>query len=80
MGAAHRRQIAERLMAGGLSPGTPVAAVQWGTGPGQVTRAHDPGPAGAVAAGPPVTMVIGEVAGLNLSWFEDRPLFGTQSW
>jgi uroporphyrinogen III methyltransferase/synthase len=76
MGAAHRRKIAERLMAGGLSPGTPVAAVQWGTGPGQVTLRTTLGRLGAEPLAPPVTIVVGEVAGLNLSWYEDRPLFG----
>src|SRR6516162_9964057 len=30
MGVAHRAEIAKRLQAGGLAPGTPVAAVQWG--------------------------------------------------
>jgi uroporphyrinogen III methyltransferase / synthase len=77
MGAAHRGKIAQRLMAGGLPPETPVAAVQWGTSPGQVTRRTTLGELGTASLAPPVTMVIGEVAGLNLSWFEDRPLFGS---
>src|SRR5690606_30604533 len=33
MGVARIRRIAEALMAGGRSPDTPVAAVQWGTRP-----------------------------------------------
>ena len=76
MGAAHRRKIAERLMAGGLASETPVAAVQWGTGPGQVTVRTTLGRLGDEPLAPPVTIVIGEVAGLNLSWYEDRLLFG----
>ena len=51
MGAAHRGKIAERLMAGGLPPETPVAAVQWGTSPGQVTRRTTLGELGDGAAG-----------------------------
>ncbi len=33
MGAAHAGQIAQRLMSGGLPPGTPVTAVHKGTAP-----------------------------------------------
>jgi uroporphyrinogen III methyltransferase/synthase len=76
MGAAHRRQIAERLMAGGLPASTPVVAVQWGTEPEQVTVRTDLGNLATVAVGPPVTIVIGEVAGLDLGWYEGRPLSG----
>ena len=69
MGAARIASIASRLMAGGLAPDTPVAAVHWGTRPEQqVTRAtlatigdHD--------LAPPSTVVIGVVAALDLSWF-----------
>ena len=35
MGVAHRAPIADRLMAGGLAPDTPVLAVHWGTRPEQ---------------------------------------------
>jgi uroporphyrinogen III methyltransferase / synthase len=76
MGAAHRGQIAERLMAGGLPASTPVVAVQWGTEPEQVTVRTDLGNLATVAVGPPVTIVIGEVAGLDLGWYEGRPLSG----
>jgi uroporphyrinogen III methyltransferase/synthase len=76
MGVAHRAELARDLMAGGLPPETPVAAVRWGTRPGQRTvrtildRLH------AVELEPPVTLVIGKVAALDLAWFETRPLFG----
>ena len=76
MGLAHRAEIAARLQAGGLPADTPVAAVRWGTRPGQrtirTTLAGLPG----VSLEPPVTLVIGLVAGLDLGWFERRPLFG----
>ena len=76
MGAAHRRQIADRLMAGGLPAETPVVAVQWGTEPEQATVRTDLAHLGTVALGPPVTIVIGQVAGLDLGWYEKRPLSG----
>ncbi len=76
MGVAHRAEIADRLVAGGLSPATPVAAVRWGTRPGQRTVRTTLGGLDAVELEPPVTLVIGEVAALDLRWFEDRPLLG----
>jgi uroporphyrinogen III methyltransferase/synthase len=76
MGVARMREIAARLVAGGLDPDTPAAAIQWGTRPEQRTvRAtlatladHD------LAA--PSTIVVGAVAAIDLAWFETRPLFG----
>ena len=76
MGVAHRAEIAGRLVAGGLSPATPVAAVRWGTRPGQRTVRTTLGGLHAVELEPPVTLVIGEVAAIDLRWFEDRPLLG----
>jgi uroporphyrinogen III methyltransferase/synthase len=76
MGAAHRRQIADRLMVGGLPAETPVVAVQWGTEPDQVTVRTTLGRLASAEIGPPVTIVIGEVAGLDLGWYEKRPLSG----
>jgi uroporphyrinogen III methyltransferase/synthase len=76
MGVAARAAIAERLMAGGLAPSTPVAATRWGTRPEQRTvRTTLAGLAEAEIASPAV-LVIGEVAGLDFGWFEQRPLFG----
>jgi uroporphyrinogen III methyltransferase/synthase len=76
MGVATRAAIAERLMAGGRPGSTPVAAVTWGTRPEQRTvRTTLSGLANAAIAAP-ATIVVGEVAGLDLRWFEDRPLFG----
>jgi uroporphyrinogen III methyltransferase / synthase len=76
MGVATRAAIAERLIAGGLSPDTPVAAVRWGTRPEQRTVRTTLGQLGAVELEPPVTLVVGAVAALDLRWFEARPLFG----
>ena len=76
MGVAHRAEIARRLMAGGLGPETPVVAVRWGTRPDQVTARTTLAGLGATPLEPPVTIVIGKVAGLDLTWFESRPLFG----
>jgi uroporphyrinogen III methyltransferase/synthase len=72
MGAAHRAQIADRLIAGGLPAETPVVAVQWGTEPDQATVRTTLGGLAGAAVGPPVTIVIGEVASLDLGWYEKR--------
>jgi uroporphyrinogen III methyltransferase/synthase len=76
MGAARRRQIAERLMAGGMSPLAPVLAVQSGTGPGQESVRTTLAGLPSVALGPPLTIVIGEVAGLDLRSPADPALSG----
>ncbi|HEY3241495.1 MAG TPA: uroporphyrinogen-III C-methyltransferase, partial [Acidimicrobiia bacterium] len=76
MGVAHRGEIADRLMAGGLAADTPVTAVTWGTRPEQRTHRTTLGGLGAAPVEAPATMVVGAVAGLDLRWFEDRPLFG----
>ncbi|MFZ6003463.1 MAG: uroporphyrinogen-III C-methyltransferase [Actinomycetota bacterium] len=76
MGVARIGAIAEQLMAGGRSPDTPVAAVQWGTRPEQqTTRATLATIADQPLAAPSV-IVVGEVAAVDLAWFERRPLFG----
>ena len=82
MGLRQMSHNLERLLAAGLAPTTPAAAIRWGSMPGQeVVRAT----AGTLAAEvarrgmqPPVTVVIGEVVELReaLQWFEQRPLFG----
>jgi uroporphyrinogen III methyltransferase/synthase len=76
MGAAHRGAIATRLLAGGLAPHTPVLAVRWGTRPEQRSVRVRLDELGATSLEPPVTIVIGAVAGLDLDWYEHRPLFG----
>jgi uroporphyrinogen III methyltransferase/synthase len=76
MGVANRGEIARRLMAGGLAPTTPVAVVRWGTCPEQVSLRTSLAGLEGTDVQPPATIVIGEVAGLDLRWYESRPLFG----
>ncbi|HUR50188.1 MAG TPA: uroporphyrinogen-III C-methyltransferase [Acidimicrobiales bacterium] len=76
MGVAHRAMIAKRLMLGGLAEDTPVVATRWGTRPEQQTVRTDLAGLATVELEPPVTIVIGAVAGLDLGWFERRPLLG----
>lgn len=82
MGVGRLREISAQLTAAGKSPETPVACVRWGTLPEQRTvtgtladiadRVEEAG------LRPPAVTVVGEVVALrgDLSWFEDRPLFG----
>ena len=76
MGVAHRAEFVPALMAGGLAADTPVVAVRWGTRPDQRTVRTTLALLPDVKLEPPVTIVIGPVAGLDLGWFERRPLFG----
>ena len=76
MGAAHIGEIAARLIASGRAPSTPVAAVRWGTTPRQRTIRTTLADAGPARIESPSAIIIGEVAALNFSWFEQRPLFG----
>ncbi len=76
MGVERIGSITEGLLAGGLPPDTPAAAVTWGTRPEQrawratlATIADEPVEA-------PAVYVFGAVAAQELVWFEDRPLFG----
>lgn len=82
MGVKNLANIAEKLMAAGRDPKTPVALVRWGTTPQQTTVVGtlDTIVAEVQAAGlkPPATIVVGEVIKLRdtLNWFEKRALFG----
>ncbi len=76
MGAARIGGIAERLMRGGLAPETPVAAVRNGTRPDQATVRATLGTVAGAGIAAPSAVVVGAVAGLDLGWFERRPLFG----
>ncbi|QIK68299.1 bifunctional uroporphyrinogen-III C-methyltransferase/uroporphyrinogen-III synthase [Nocardioides sp. HDW12B] len=77
-------EVAQRLMAAGRSPQTPVAMTRVGTTTEQqtvvstlATVAVD---AEAAAMTPPAITVVGDVVDLRetLSWFETKPLFGWQ--
>jgi uroporphyrinogen III methyltransferase/synthase len=76
MGVAHRDLIAGRLLAGGLAPDTPVLAVHWGTRPEQRSVRVRLDQLATTPMEPPVTLVIGAVAGVDVGWYERRPLFG----
>ena len=76
MGVANLARIVDRLRAGGLAADTPVAAVRWGTRPEQETVRSTLGTILDHDLASPSTIVVGQVAGLDLSWFEARPLFG----
>ncbi|MBW3574137.1 MAG: uroporphyrinogen-III C-methyltransferase [Actinobacteria bacterium] len=76
MGVATRGEIADRLLAGGLAASTPVAAVRWGTRPEQHTVRTTLGGLAEADLESPAVIVIGEVAGLDLAWYERLPLFG----
>jgi uroporphyrinogen III methyltransferase/synthase len=75
MGARGVAEIADRLVAGGRPPDTPVAAVRWGTLPGQRTIRTTLAAAGTAGISAPSAIVVGAVAALDLAWFESRPLF-----
>lgn len=76
MGVARWDFIAERLLAAGMSPDTPAAAVCWGTRPNQRTTRASLATLGEHDLEAPSVIVVGEVATEELEWFETRPLFG----
>lgn len=82
MGVGSLAGIADRLIAAGRRPDTPVAVVEWGTMPQQrVVEAPLLTIAEAVRAagvGAPAVTVVGAVAALRptLSWLDKRPLAG----
>ncbi len=76
MGAGRIADIAHRLIAGGRAPTTPVAAVRNGTRPDQQTVRATLATVGGAGVLAPSAIVVGEVAALDLTWFEARPLFG----
>jgi len=76
MGAGHLGDIVTRLIAGGLPADTPAAAVTWGTTPAHASVRSTLGKIAECGVEAPAAIVVGEVAALNLSWFENRPLFG----
>jgi len=76
MGAGNIREIAQLLIDGGRARTTPVAAVRWGTRPEQRTVRGTLATVAGLGIEAPSAIVVGEVAALDLAWFEDRPLFG----
>jgi uroporphyrinogen III methyltransferase/synthase len=76
MGVGNLAGIVARLVAGGLSPDTPVAAIRYGTRPDQQTLRATLATVGKLDVKAPSALVVGPVAALELDWFEHRPLFG----
>jgi uroporphyrinogen III methyltransferase/synthase len=76
MGVAHRGEIAKRLIEAGRGADTPVAVVERGTVAAQRTVRTTLGGLAALEVETPATIVIGEVAELDLDWFSQRPLAG----
>ena len=76
MGAGNIADIARRLIAGGRDAATPVAAVRNGTRPDQTTVRATLATIGNAGVRAPSAIVVGDVAALDLAWFESRPLFG----
>ena len=82
MGVTQMRQIAEQLIANGLSADTPVAMIRWATTGRQQSVSGTLKTIAEVAEKadfkPPGLTVIGDVVQLRekLNWFEKRALFG----
>ena len=76
MGVEHRAEISARLIAGGRKPSEPVAVIENGTLSSQTTTRTTLGALGDAEVGAPATVVVGEVAALDLAWFTTRPLLG----
>ncbi len=76
MGAKTLPAIADQLLAGGLSTDTPVAAVHAATRAEQRTTRATLGTVADLEVAAPAVVIVGAVAGLDLAWFERRPLFG----
>lgn len=76
MGVGRLPKIVDRLLAGGLPPDTPAAAIRWGTRPEQRTVRSTLAAIVHESLQSPSVIVVGHVAALDLSWFESRPLFG----
>jgi uroporphyrinogen III methyltransferase/synthase len=82
MGVKTLPRIAAALVAGGMSPDTPAAAVQWGTHAKQrtvtatVATLSDAMAREGLTA--PVITIVGDVVSLRdeIAWFDRRPLFG----
>ncbi len=69
MGAGRAASIAARLIGGGLDAATPAAWVHWGTYDHQDVWRGRLGQLGADTIPSPAVLVIGVVAGVDISWF-----------
>ena len=82
MGVGNLPVIAEKLMAHGRAPSTPVALVRWGTKTVQEvlvsTLEHVVEDVAKAQLKAPAIIVVGDVVNLRekLQWFDNKPLFG----
>jgi uroporphyrinogen III methyltransferase/synthase len=76
MAVANRGAIAGKLIDAGRDASTPVMAVEWGTWPAQRCVRTTLGRLASTDLDAPATIVIGDVAALDIAWVEKRPLFG----
>ncbi len=82
MGVSRLAKIATALIAGGRSPETPAAIIEWGTYPRQRTVVATLATLAETAAREkviaPSIAIVGDVVKLRaeMSWFDRRPLFG----
>jgi uroporphyrinogen III methyltransferase/synthase len=82
MGMRRIEDIMRAIVAGGRSPETPAAVIQWAARPEQRvvtgTLTTIAGLARAQGVANPAVIVVGEVVSLRseLQWFDNRPLFG----
>jgi uroporphyrin-III C-methyltransferase len=72
MGVGRIAEIAARLMCGGRDPATPVAAVHWASTDRQHVHRSTLGEIGDAELHPPCTIVVGEVAALDLRRTDER--------
>jgi uroporphyrin-III C-methyltransferase len=66
MGVTHRAAIADELIAGGLAPDTPVAAIRYATTDEENVVRCDLSELGGAAVESPATIVVGAVAAFDL--------------
>jgi uroporphyrin-III C-methyltransferase len=71
MGVAQRAVIAAELIAGGMAPGTPVAAIQRASTPQQTVARTTLADLADLDIDSPATLVIGDVAGLDVTAVPD---------
>jgi uroporphyrinogen III methyltransferase/synthase len=82
MGVKNLSKIISRLKENGLSGKTPIALIQWGTTPKQITVSGTLDTIEQIVSergiGAPAVICIGGVVSLRrkLNWFESKPLFG----
>lgn len=76
MGVRRWPKISAALITGGLDPATPAAAVRWGTRPEQETIRATVATLGDHPIASPSTIVIGDVAAVDVGSFERLSLFG----